>query len=76
MKNSRINALDNIYILLITLNVIAYVIAFLMRFISGDGYPFYIKLICAFGLTFVVLFAIIILVGFILHLFRKKRKNK
>ena len=46
-----------------------------MRFIFEPGYPFFIRLICAFVLLLGVLFAIIILVGILKPLLRKKSKG-
>lgn len=64
-----------------TLNIIAAllfvleVINILMWIIFKSGYPFYIRLISAFVLLFVVLIEIIIFVGFLMYLFRKKSKG-
>ena len=75
MRNSRIHVLEDILMLSLVLEVIGYAIRFLMRIIFESGYPFYIRLISAFEFLIVVLIAIIILAGFLMHLLRKKSKG-
>ncbi len=75
MKYPLIHVLENILFLSMVLEVIGYVIRFLMRIIVDSEYSFYIRLICAFELLFVVLITIIILIVFLMSLFRKKSKG-
>lgn len=75
IKKPLIHILDTILFLFIVLEGIGYFIKYLIWIIFESGYSFYIRLICAFELLFVVLFAIIILIGFLMHLFRKKSKG-
>ena len=72
IKKPLIHILGTILFLSTVLEGIGYFIKYLIWIIFESGYSFYIRLICAFELLFVVLFAIIIFVGFLIHVFRKK----
>jgi membrane protein YdbS with pleckstrin-like domain len=75
-RNETLAAIDIVVIFDIVVTLLSIVMGLSFWVVFESGFPFYIKLFFGFVFLFVVLFAIIIFVGFLIHVFRKKSKEK